>query len=78
MNTNKILIDSREYKIILKPNIFKDNEKGRDKLVCIVNKLAKKQYTVFEPAILEEKLRKTWYLDTIEKDRSLLWKHVFT
>jgi hypothetical protein len=72
---NKLLLNSREYKIMLKPTIFENKKKGRDKLVRIINNLVKENYAVFELAKQEEKVRKTWYLDTKKKD--LYYKNAF-
>jgi len=74
-NSKELSLDSREYKIILKPSIFKNNEKGRDKLVRIINNLAKGQHLVFESKLQDEKIRNTWYLDTKKKD--LYYKNMF-
>ena len=60
-------LNSREYKIILKPDAFKDNKKGRDKLIHMIESQSRKQRGMFETAI-EENTRKTCYLDTKKED----------
>jgi hypothetical protein len=64
---HNLSLDSREYKIILNPNIFKNHEKSRNKLIDIMNKHANAQQGILE---VDEKLdiRKTWYLDTKKYD----------
>jgi hypothetical protein len=38
VNPYEIFLDSREYKIILNPKSFKNPEKGRNKLIEVINK----------------------------------------
>ena len=76
MNPHKMSLDSREYKIIMNPNSFKNSQKGRNKLINVINKHVNVQKGIFE--IEDDKAnirRKTWYLDT--KKGELYYENLF-
>ena len=59
-------LDSREFKLILKPNIFQDLNKGIKKVQKIIGKEVEMLNGKFKPdSDLEQKFRRTYYLDTL-------------
>ncbi len=56
-------LNSREFKIMLDTNQFKDREKGIKEVSTIMESLIEKQGGKFKRDV-EEKERRTWYLDT--------------
>jgi hypothetical protein len=61
-NSNRPLT-SREFKIMLDTNRFMDRKKGTKEISNIIETLIEKQGGKFKEDV-EEKERKTWYLDT--------------
>ena len=59
-------LDSREFKLILKPNIFQNLNKGIKKVQKIIGKEVEMLNGKFKPdSHLEQKFRRTYYLDTL-------------
>jgi len=60
---NKYL-NSREYKLILKKDLFKDKFDGIEKVKSIITSQVENQGGTFNAVNPEFKLKKVWYLDT--------------
>ena len=59
-------LDSREFKLILKPKIFQDLNEGIKKVQKIIDKEVKILNGKFKPdSDLKQKFRRTYYLDTL-------------
>ncbi len=58
-------LNSKEYKLMLKVEIFKDKDKGIEKVIDIIKSKVKDQKGTFtEEYIPNDKSKKVWYLDT--------------
>lgn len=58
-------LDSREFKLILKPKIFQDLNEGIKKVQKIIDKEVDMLNGKFKPdSDLKQKFRRTYYLDT--------------
>jgi len=64
---NKFLT-SREYKIMLNNDLFKDRDEGIKKITSIIKSQVESQNGTFTPVIPEEKFKTVWYLDTKNHD----------
>ena len=60
---NKYL-NSREYKLILKENLFKDKDEGIKTVKSIIKSQVESQGGTFNEVVPEFKSKKVWYLDT--------------
>jgi hypothetical protein len=59
-------LDSREFKLILKPKIFQDLYEGIKKVQKIIDKEVEMLNGKFKPdSNLKQKFRRTYYLDTL-------------
>ncbi len=64
---NKYL-NSREYKLMINKDLFKDKEEGIKKVTSIIKSQVESQRGTFNSDIPEEKSKKVWYLDTKNHD----------
>ncbi len=64
---NKYL-NSREYKLMINKDLFKDKDEGIRKVTSIIKSQAESQRGIFSSDIPEEKSKKVWYLDTKNHD----------
>src|SRR6476469_7311597 len=64
MNSTTKHVNSREYKLMLKVEIFKDKDKGIEKIINVVKSNVEDQKGTFTTDIPNNKSKKVWYLDT--------------
>ena len=74
-----IFLDSREFKLILKPKIFQDLNEGIKKVQKIIEKEVEMLNGKFKPdSDLTQKFRRTYYLDTLEQNLIVFLRQIET
>ena len=58
------LVESKEYKLMLKQCEFTNINKGRENIINIIKSQIQKQEGIFNDTVQDQNYRKVWYLDT--------------